>query len=387
VPEANFDQEPRMTAQASASAAALASTDLFDPVQLGPYTLANRIVMAPLTRSRATDDGVPGELQATYYAQRASAGLIVSEATNISAQGKGYIRTPGIWTKEQVEGWKLTTKAVHDKGGRIFLQLWHVGRVSHPDLQPGGALPVAPSAVPAENQQAYTYEGFKPMVTPRALETDEIPGIVADYAHAAECAKEAGFDGVEIHSANGYLLQQFLSDKTNKRTDRYGGSIENRTRIVVEVVVAVTKVWGGDRVGIRLSPLTKFADIGDSNPQPVYLSLIEQLNPLGLAYIHVIEGDTGGERHPAGGFDLQKLRRAFNGLYIANNNYTLELALEARAKNFADLICFGRPFISNPDLVERLRRGAQLSAADPNTFYAGEEKGYIDYPAMDIGAR
>ena len=238
--------------QSSAAQPSAAQSDLFDPVQLGPYKLANRIVMAPLTRSRADDAGVPGELQATYYAQRASAGLIITEATNISAQGKGYIRTPGIWTPEQVEGWKLTTKAVHAKGGRIFLQLWHVGRVSHPDLQPGGVLPVAPSAVRAEGQQAYTYDGFKPLETPRALETAEIAGIVADYAHAAQCAKDAGFDGVEIHSANGYLLQQFLSDKTNKRTDQYGGSIENRTRIVVEVVAAVTKVWGGDRVGIRL---------------------------------------------------------------------------------------------------------------------------------------
>jgi N-ethylmaleimide reductase len=359
-----------------------AKSDLFDPVVLGPYTLANRIVMAPLTRSRADDEGVPGELQALYYGQRASAGLIISEATNISPQGKGYIRTPGIWSKEQVEGWKLTTKAVHDKGGRIYLQLWHVGRVSHPDLQPGGSLPVAPSAVRAENQQAYTYEGFKPLVTPRALETAEISGIVADYAHAAKCAKEAGFDGVEIHAANGYLLQQFLSDKTNKRTDQYGGSIENRTRIVVEVVDAVVKVWGGDRVGIRIAPLTKFADIGDSNPEPVYMSLVEQLNPFKLSYIHVVEGDTGGDRNPSGGFDLQKLRRAFNGLYIANNNYTLELAVEARAKNLADLICFGRPFISNPDLVARLREGAPLTAADPSTFYAGEAKGYTDYPAL-----
>jgi len=366
----------------SRAAVAAEQSDLFDSVQLGPYRLANRIVMAPLTRSRADDAGVPGELQATYYAQRASAGLIISEATNISAQGKGYIRTPGIWSAEQVAGWKLTTKAVHDKGGRIYLQLWHVGRVSHPDLQPGGALPVAPSAVRAENQQAYTYEGFKPLETPRALETDEIAGIVADYAHAAKCAMEAGFDGVEIHAANGYLLQQFLSDKTNKRTDRYGGSIENRTRIVVEVVDAVTKVWGGDRVGIRLSPLTKFADIGDSNPEPVYLSLIEQINPYNLSYIHVIEGDTGGDRNPAGGFDLQKLRRAFNGLYMANNNYTLELAIEAREKNLADLICFGRPFISNPDLVERLRSGAALTQPDPNTFYAGEAHGYTDYPAL-----
>jgi N-ethylmaleimide reductase len=358
------------------------ATDLFDPVELGPYRLRNRIVMAPLTRSRADDNGVPGELQATYYAQRASAGLIISEATNISPQGKGYIRTPGIWSREQIEGWRLTTTAVHARGGRIFLQLWHVGRVSHPDLQPGGALPVAPSAVRAEGQKAYTYDGFKDLVTPRALETAEISGIVAQYAHGAKCAMEAGFDGVEIHGANGYLLQQFLSDKTNKRTDQYGGSIANRTRIVVEVADAVVKVWGGDRVGIRLSPLTKFADIGDSNPEPVYLSLIEQLNPFQLAYFHVVEGDTGGERNPAGSFDLQKLRHAFNGLYVANNNYDLALAIEAREKNLADLICFGRPFISNPDLVERLRSGSPLAAPDPATFYAGEAHGYTDYPAL-----
>ena len=373
-----------MTAQ-SAPAAKIASTDLFDPVKLGPYTLSNRIVMAPLTRSRADDAGVPGQLQATYYAQRATAGLIIAEATTITAQGKGYICTPGIWTPEHVAGWQLTTKAVHDKGGRIFLQLWHTGRISHPDLQTGGALPVAPSAICAKGQ-AYTKEGFKDLVTPRALQTDEIPGLVADYAHAAQCAKDAGFDGVEIHSANGYLLQQFLSDKTNKRTDRYGGSIENRTRLVVEVVDAVTKVWDADRVGIRISPLTTFSDIGDSNPEPLYLSLVEQLNPFDLGYIHVIEGDTGGERHPAGGFDLQCLRRTFKGLFMANNNYTLELALEARAKNLADLICFGRPFISNPDLVERLRSGAPLAQPDPGTFYSGDAKGYIDYPTMDSAA-
>ncbi len=359
-----------------------AKSDLFDPVALGPYTLTNRIAMAPLTRSRADDAGVPGELQAKYYAQRASAGLIISEATNISAQGKGYIKTPGIWSPEQVAGWKLTTKAVHEKGGRIFLQLWHVGRISHPDLQPGGVLPVAPSAVQPEGVQAYTYEGFKPLVTPRALETDEIAGIVADYAKAAKNSLDAGFDGVEIHSANGYLLQQFLSDRTNKRTDKYGGSVENRTRIVVEVTEAVTKVWGGDRVGIRISPLTKFGDITEGNPEPVYTSLIEQLNPFNLAYLHVIEGDTQGERHPAGAFDLQKLRRAFNGLYMANNNYTLELAVEAREKNLADIICFGRPFISNPDLVERLKQGAPLTPPDNSTFYAGDEKGYIDYPTL-----
>ena len=374
--------ENPMASETVTPASAVAGTDLFNPVALGPYTLANRIVMAPLTRSRADENGVPGELQATYYAQRASAGLLIAEATNISPTAKGYVLTPGIWTAEQAEEWKLTTKAVHDKGGRIFLQLWHVGRISHPDIQPGGALPVAPSAVRPEGQ-AFTNEGFKPHVTPRALETDEIPGIVADYAHAAQLAKDAGFDGVEIHAANGYLLQQFLADKSNKRTDRYGGSIENRTRIVVEVTEAVTKVWGGDRVGIRLSPLTTFGDTGDSNPEPVYLSLIDQLNPFGLAYIHVIEGDTGGTRTPEGGFDLQKLRKAFNGAYIANNGYDLDLAREARRENLADLICFGRPFIANPDLVERLRDGAPLAEGDQATFYGGGAGGYVDYPRWD----
>lgn len=362
------------------------STDLFDTVQLGPYRLTNRIVMAPLTRSRADDAGVPGPLQATHYAQRASAGLIISEATNISAQAKGYIKTPGIWNDAQVAGWKLTTDAVHAKGGRIFLQLWHVGRVSHSDLQPDHQLPVAPSAIRAEGVQAYTPSGFKPLETPRALETSEISGIVADYANAAQKAKDAGFDGVEIHSANGYLLQQFLSDTTNTRTDRYGGSIENRTRLVIEVVDAVTRVWGSDKVGIRISPLTKFADIADSDPEPLYQSLVAQLNAFNLAYLHVVEGDTGGERHPTGGFDLQKLRRAFNGVFMANNGYTLQLAEEARANNLADLICFGRPFISNPDLVERLRAGAPLTPLDPATLYAGEAKGYTDYPALTANA-
>ena len=358
------------------------TTDLFDPVQLGPLTLTNRIVMAPLTRSRADDEGNVGELQATYYAQRASAGLIVSEATNISKEAKGYILTPGIFTDSHVKAWRLTTDAVHKKGGHIFLQLWHVGRISHPDLQPGGALPVAPSAVLPQGQ-AFTKDGFKPLVTPRALETDEIPRIVAEYAHAAKLAKDAGFDGVEIHAANGYLLQQFLADKTNLRTDRYGGSPENRARIVVEVAEAVTKVWGGgERVGIRLSPVTKFGDMGDSNPEPTYLYLIEQLNRLGLVYIHVIEGDTQGDRNPPGAFDPQSLRKAFKGLYIGNNGYDLKLALETRANNLADLICFGRPFISNPDLVERLRVDAPLAEGDRDTYYGGGAKGYTDYPSL-----
>lgn len=360
---------------------ATTKTDLFDPVRLGPYTLKNRIVMAPLTRSRADEEGRPGELQALYYSQRSGAGLIISEATNISPEGKGYILTPGIFSSEQVKGWQLTTKAVHDKGSRIFLQLWHVGRISHPDLQPGGALPVAPSAVKPIGQ-AFTNEGMKELVTPRALDLGEIPRIVREYAEAAQRALDAGFDGVEIHAANGYLLQQFLSDGANKRTDAYGGSIANRTRLVVEVAEAVVKVCGGDRVGIRLSPLTTFNDISDSDPEPLYLSLIEQLNPLGLVYVHVVEGITRGPRTLPDAFDLQKIKRAFQGAYIGNNCYTRELALEARATDLADFVCFGRPFISNPDLVERLRINAPLAEADPATFYGGGAKGYVDYPAL-----
>jgi N-ethylmaleimide reductase len=360
---------------------AAADTDLFDPIRLGPYTLANRIVMAPLTRSRAKVNDAPGPLHAEYYAQRASAGLIIAEATQISQQGKGYAWTPGIHSDEQVAGWRLVTDAVHAKGGRIFLQLWHVGRISHPSLQPGGALPVAPSAVKPEGQ-AFTETGFQPFVTPRALETDEIAGIVGQYRAAAENAKRAGFDGVEIHAANGYLIDQFLRDKTNKRTDRYGGSIENRARFLVEVVDAVVGVWGGERVGIRLSPVSPANDIADSDPERVFTHAVEQLNRFGLVYIHVIEGATQGPREVSGGFDLQKLRRLFKGAYIANNAYDLGLAIEARRSGRADLVAFGRPFIANPDLVERLRRGAPLAELDRSTLYGGDARGYTDYPAL-----
>ncbi len=358
-------------------------SDLFQPVRMGPLTLANRIVMAPLTRSRAGQGDVPRGLNAEYYTQRASAGLIISEATNISQQGKGYAFTPGIYTDEQVAGWRLVTDAVHAKGGHIFLQLWHVGRISHPDLQPWGHLPVAPSAI-RPGGQAFTETGFQPHVTPRALDTDEIPGIVRDYAHAAECAKRAGFDGVEIHAANSYLLDQFLRDSTNKRTDRYGGNLENRTRFPLEVAAAVTKVWGGDRVGIRLSPLApQPGDTPlDSNPMETYSYLVERLNRYGLVYIHTIEGATQGSRDEPPGFSFQQLRRQFQGLYMANNGYTRDLALRARRENLADLICFGRPFIANPDLVERLRTGAPLADAPKETWYGGGAHGYTDYPAL-----
>ncbi len=358
-----------------------ASSDLFKPMQLGPLQLSNRIVMAPLTRSRAKENDIPGDLAAEYYVQRAGAGLIIAEATQVSPQGKGYVFTPGIYSDAQVRAWKTITDAVHAAGSKIFLQLWHVGRISHPSIQLGGELPVAPSAIKPEGQ-SYTKDGFVPMVTPRALETAEMPGIVEQYRRAAVNAKAAGFDGVEIHAANGYLLDQFLRDKTNQRTDAYGGSIENRARLLLEVTAAVVQVWGGDRVGIRISPLSSFGDIADSNPQALFTYVVEQLNSFQLAYLHAIEGDTGGTRDVPGGFDLQILRHLFNGMYMANNGYDLDLALAARAGNKADLIAFGRPFIANPDLVERLRLIAPLNTPDAATMYGGGAGGYIDYPAL-----
>jgi N-ethylmaleimide reductase len=361
---------------------AKAGSDLFRPVHLGPYELANRIVMAPLTRSRAGEDGVPSSLMAEYYAQRASAGLIIAEGTNISPQARGYAFTPGIYDDAQVEGWRQVTEAVHARGGRIFPQLWHVGRVSHPLLQPGGALPVAPSAIRPE-ATAFTAAGFQPCVTPRALATDEIPEIVERYRQATRNALAAGFDGVEIHAANGYLIEQFLRDSTNHRTDAYGGSRENRARLLLEVTEAVAGVCGGARVGVRLSPVAPVNGAGlDSDPAGTYGHVVERLNAFGLTYIHVIEGATQGPREVPGGFDLQMLRRSFNGLYMANNGYDLALAIEARRRNYADLISFGRPYIANPDLVERLRIGASLNLPNRATFFGGGAAGYTDYPAL-----
>ncbi|WP_345816344.1 alkene reductase [Paraburkholderia sp. PREW-6R] len=359
---------------------------LFEPVKVGPLQLPNRIVMAPLTRSRAKEADVPSELAIEYYAQRASAGLIIAEATQISPQGKGYVFTPGIYDDAQVQAWKRITDAVHAKQGHIFLQLWHVGRISHPSLQPGNALPVAPSAIKPEGQ-AYTDEGFVPHVTPRALETSEIPGLVEQYRVAAQNARAAGFDGVEIHAANGYLLDQFLRDKTNRRTDQYGGSIENRARLLLEVADAVTGVWGPERVGVRISPLSGFGDISDSNPEPLFTYVVKELSARKLVYLHVIEGDTGGTRDVPGGFDLQVLRDAFDGLFMANNGYDLALAQSMLKAKRADLIAFGRPFISNPDLVARLRSGASLNEPDPKTMYGGGAEGYIDYPTLEQEAK
>lgn len=353
---------------------------LFDPIRLGQLNLPNRIVMAPLTRNRAGTGNVPGPMNAAYYGQRASAGLLISEASPICPEAHGYPRTPGIHTPEQIAGWKQVTEAVHARGGRIFLQLWHVGRISHPDFQPGGAAPVAPSALKPQGQ-AYTAVGLKDYVTPRALELAELPGIVAAYRQAAENAQTAGFDGVEVHAANGYLLDQFLRDGSNQRSDAYGGSVENRSRLLLEVVDAVCQVLGAGRVGVRISPLNSFNDISDSNPQALFDHVAACLAPFELAYLHVLEGDMTGRPAPA--INYGRLKSLFGGPYMANNGYDRERAMDAVAHNRADLVAFGRPYIANPDLVERLTAAAPLNTPDPETFYAGEEKGYLDYPTLD----
>jgi N-ethylmaleimide reductase len=354
------------------------------PFRLGEIELKNRVVMAPLTRSRSSVEGVPPPYAAEYYAQRSSAGLIVSEATNISPQAVGYAFTPGIWSDAQIESWQRVTRAVHLNEGKIFLQLWHCGRISHPDLQPNHALPVSASALKPEGT-AFTPEGMKPHVTPRALETDEIPGIVEDYRKAAQNAKTAGFDGVEIHSANNYLLEQFIRDSSNKRTDRYGGSIENRLGFPLDVVAAVTEVWGPKRVGIRISPETTQpgGTPVDSNVRATYGTYVEKLSAAGLVYLHVIEGVTRTARGTQGGIDYVALRKSFSGAFIDNNKMTLEIAEQELAEGRADLFAFGRPFIANPDLVERLRTGAPLAEAPEQYYYGGDDKGYSDWPGIN----
>ncbi|MEW5942772.1 MAG: alkene reductase [Pseudomonadota bacterium] len=360
-----------------------ADVNIFSPIQLGPYTLPNRMAMAPMTRNRAGEGNVPQPLNAEYYAQRASAGLIISEASQVSPQGVGYPATPGIHSAEQVAGWKLVTDAVHAKGGRIFLQLWHVGRISHPSLQPNGALPVAPSAIKPAGE-AVTYQGMQPYQTPRALELAEIAGIIEQYRSGAKNALAAGFDGVEIHGANGYLLDQFLRDGSNHRTDAYGGSVANRARLMLEVTEAVCGVWGADRVGIRLSPLQPFNDMRDSNPEATFSHAVEQLNRFGLAYLHITEmgKESPGAAGPA--FDLKVLRKIWKGVYMTNGGYDLARANAALAKDEADMVAFGVPFLANPDLPVRFAKGAPLNAPDPATFYGGSEKGYIDYPFLDV---
>lgn len=363
---------------------------LFDPTQAGDLELANRIVMAPLTRNRSPD-AIPPDIAATYYAQRASAGLLITEATAISHQAQGYSDVPGLYGTEQLDSWKKVTRAVHDKGGKIVVQLWHVGRVSHTELQPEGGKPVAPSAITAKTKTVLIKDGVPAFVEtsePRALDAGELPGIVHAYQSAARNAVEtAGFDGVEIHGANGYLLDQFLKDGSNKRTDDYGGSIENRARLLLEATRAVTGAIGGGRTGIRLSPVTPANDAFDSDPQPLFDYVVRQLAALNLAYIHIIEGATGGPRDlPERPFDYAALKAAYRtaggkGAWMVNNSYDKALAEEA-VKNGADLVAFGRPYIANPDLVERLRADAALNTPDKSTFYGGREKGYTDYPAL-----
>ncbi|WP_431081941.1 alkene reductase [Pseudomonas thivervalensis] len=354
--------------------------NLFTPYTLGNLTLSNRVVLAPLTRNRAGQGFVPSEFAATYYGQRASAGLLISEASQISQQGQGYQDTPGIYTPAQIDGWRKVTDAVHAKGGRIFLQLWHVGRVSHVDLQANGAAPVAPSALrPAT--KVFVNNRFEDVSEPRALDIDELPGIVNDFRLAAANAIAAGFDGVEIHGANGYLLDQFLKDGANVRTDAYGSSIENRARLLLEVTAAVVEEVGAERTGLRISPVSPANGVSSSAPQAQFDYLVDQLNALDIVYLHVVEGATGGPRDVAP-FDFGSLRQRFKNTYIANNGYDLNLATSRLAEDQADLIAFGRPFIGNPDLVERLKTGSPLSAFNPATLYGGGAAGYIDYPTL-----
>ena len=368
-------------------------TTLFDPLRMGALTLPNRIVMAPLTRSRSPG-GIPGPHAATYYAQRASAGLIVSEGVAISPQAHGYASVPGLYTAEQRGAWREVTDAVHAAGGRIVAQLWHVGRISHVDLQPGGAAPVAPSAVAAETR-TYLIDprgrgDFVPVSAPRALSAGEIPGIVDHYARAAEAAREAGFDGVEIHGANGYLIDQFLRSGSNRRDDAWGGSIENRVRFLDAVAGAVARAIGADRSGIRLSPVTSSNDASDPHPQPLFEAAVRALAAHDLAFVHVIEGATGAARGFQQGetpYDYDALRRAWReaggrGAWILNNGYDGELAAATVASGRADAVAFGRAFIANPDLVRRLREGALLNPLDRATLYGGGERGYTDYPAL-----
>lgn len=370
------------------------TTTLFDPFDLSGLQLANRIVMAPLTRNRSPG-AIPGPMSATYYAQRASAGLIITEGTAISPQGQGYANVPGLYTQAALEGWRVVTRAVHARGGKIVVQLWHVGRISHNHLQPGDQAPVAPSAIQAQSETYLIDDSgqgrFVPTSLPRALETSELPGVAEDYRRAARAAMEAGFDGVEIHAANGYLIDQFLRSNSNQRSDNYGGSIENRARFLLEVVSTITGEIGAECTAIRLSPVTPACDMFDPEPQPLFEYVMRGLAQYALSYIHIIEGATGGPRDYQQGntpFDYAALKNAYRkaggkAAWMPNNGYDLALAQQAVEKGQADLISFGRLFISNPDLVERLQQNAPLTPPDTSTFYGGNEHGYTDYPFLD----
>ncbi|MDM9621768.1 alkene reductase [Rhizobium sp. S96] len=370
---------------------------LFEPTQVGDIAVKNRIVMAPLTRNRSPG-AVPNDLNVEYYRQRATAGLIVTEASAITHQGQGYADVPGLYTKEALDGWKRVTSAVHEEGGKIVVQMWHVGRISHTTLQPNGGKPVSSTNTVAKSKTYLVNPdgtgSFAPTSEPRALEASELSGIVEDYRKAARAAIEAGFDGVEIHAANGYLIDQFLRDGINDRTDQYGGSIENRARFLFEVVDVITKEIGARRTGIRISPVTPANDAADSNPQPVFTYVVEKLAKYDLAYVHVIEGATGGDRAFQQGdkpFDYQALRAAYEkaggkASWMVNNGYDRELAIDAVESGRADLVAFGKPFIANPDLVQRLKNNLPLAGLDQATLYGGGSKGYVDYPALETAA-
>jgi N-ethylmaleimide reductase len=356
---------------------------LFERVNFGDFELSNRIVMAPLTRNRAGPGFAPGPFAAEYYRQRASAGLIIAEATQVSAQAQGYANTPGCYTDAQVAGWRKVTDAVHDEGGTIVLQLWHTGRVSHISFQKDGQAPVGPSAIRARTKTFSADLGFVDCSMPRALTLDEIPGIVDDFRNASIRALDAGFDGVELHGAHGYLLDAFLRNGTNHRTDAYGGSIENRTRFLIKVAEACAKAIGPNRLGVRLSPASTAGDSHDSAPQALFNHVVDRLSLIRLAYVHVVEGDTGGARDNLP-FDYAALRDRFQGVWMVNNGYDRQMAIDAITSGRVDLVSFGRPFIANPDLVRRLAENAALNPLmNPATFYGGGAHGYIDYPTLD----
>ncbi|GAA3965228.1 alkene reductase [Allohahella marinimesophila] len=360
---------------------------LFKPFELGSLSLPNRVLMSPLTRSRASQPGdVPNDMNARYYEQRAGAGLIISEATQVSPQGKGYAFTPGIHSADQIQGWRTVTDAVHKAGGRIHLQLWHVGRISHPDLQPNGDKPVAPSAIKPEGAKTFVSadSGMVDIPEPRALKAEEMQDIVEQFRKGAENAKEAGFDGVEVHGANGYLLDQFLKSGSNKRTDEYGGSVDNRLRLPLMVVQAVVDVWGKDKVGIRVSPTGSFNAMEDENPLDTYGEFARRLNEIGIAYIEVVEDSFQGNHADGRPEDvIDAIKAGFKGTYIANGDYSADEARKRIDAGRCDLVTFGRPFISNPDLPERFRQNAPLNDWDGDTFYGGDEHGYTDYPALE----
>ena len=361
----------------------MSTTDpLFSPVTMGGIELPNRIFMAPLTRNRAHGDGTPNEMAQIYYSQRASAGLIVSEATQVDAMGKGYIDTPGIHSDDHVRAWAKITDEVHAAGGRIFLQLWHVGRISHVSLLPEGRKPLAPSAIRA-NQQTFTANGFEDCSEPETMTLDQIKETVEQFRHGAQMALKAGFDGVEVHAANGYLLDQFLQDRTNHRDDEYGGPVANRMRFVSEVVDAVATVWPRERIGIRVSPLGGFNDIGDSDPERLFSEVYKMLSGKNLAYLHIVEQSQEAENDEKSVKLIQRLRSHYTGFTIANGGYDADRAAKAIASGHADAVAFGRPFLANPDLPERFRTGAALNPQDQNTFYGGGKEGYVDYPFLE----